>query len=95
MEKKETVIRLDEQEAVSDPLVQFSNWYEEELRLKGNHPEAMTLATATSQGIPSARIVLLKGFDPQGFLFFTNYLSRKGREIKVKGPKGELSFTVP
>lgn len=94
VEKSGSIVGLDEQEADADPMVQFTNWYEEESRSKENHPEAMTLATATKEGIPSARIVLLKDFDEKGFTFYSNYQSRKGREIKAN-PHAALVFHWP
>ncbi len=63
------------------PLVQFQKWFEEALNSQLLEPSAMTLATVGADGRPSARIVLLKGADERGFLFFTNYESRKGREL--------------
>lgn len=63
------------------PLVQFQKWFEEALNSQLLEPSAMTLATVEADGRPSARIVLLKGADERGFLFFTNYESRKGREL--------------
>ncbi len=63
------------------PLVQFQKWFEEALNSQLLEPSAMTLATADAEGRPSARVVLLKGADERGFLFFTNYESRKGREL--------------
>jgi pyridoxamine 5'-phosphate oxidase len=63
------------------PLVQFQKWFEEALNSQLLEPSAMTLATVDADGRPSARIVLLKGADDRGFLFFTNYDSRKGREL--------------
>jgi len=64
-----------------NPFVQFKNWFGLVLEKKIFEPNAMTLATATKSGIPSARVVLLKGFDETGFTFFTNYNSRKGKEL--------------
>jgi pyridoxamine 5'-phosphate oxidase len=66
-----------------DPMVQFGQWFEEAKRAGIEEPHAMTLATSDDAGRPSARVVLLKGFDEAGFVFFTNYLSRKGRELEV------------
>ncbi len=65
----------------SDPLTMFDSWYREAEESGILMPEAMTLATATSAGVPSARAVLLKGWDERGFVFFTNYGSRKAREL--------------
>lgn len=72
---------LDEKEINRNPLIQFENWLHEALEAMVNEPTAMVLATATPDGVPSARIVLLKAFSDQGMGFFTNYSSRKGEEI--------------
>src|ERR1044072_9444143 len=64
-----------------DPLVQFQKWFEEALHSQLLEPSAMTLATAGKEGRSSARIVLLKAADEADFVFFTNYESRKGREL--------------
>src|SRR5919107_2720984 len=73
---------LSEAQADADPLRQFERWFEDALRAKLPLPNAMTLATVTPEGAPSARIVLLKGVEQGAFLFYTNYLSRKGRELE-------------
>ena len=72
---------LSEAQADADPMRQFERWFEDALRAKLPLPNAMTLATVTPAGAPSARIVLLKGVEQGAFLFYTNYLSRKGREL--------------
>jgi len=72
---------LSEAQADADPLRQFERWFEDALRAKLPLANAMTLATVTSSGAPSARIVLLKGVERGGFVFYTNYLSRKGQEL--------------
>lgn len=82
---------LSENEANTDPIKQFDKWFNEALKAEVQEPTAMTLATATHDGRPSARIVLMKGFDYNGFVFYTNYLSRKGKEI-AKNPLGALVF---
>jgi pyridoxamine 5'-phosphate oxidase len=74
-----------------NPIKQFDIWFNEALEAQIHEPNAMTLATATTDGRPSARIVLLKGFDINGFAFYTNYLSRKGKEI-TKNPLGAINF---
>lgn len=74
---------LDESHINPDPFIQFGNWLSEAIEARVNEPTAMALATATPDGIPSVRIVLLKGFSEQGFGFFTNYNSRKGEEIAL------------
>jgi pyridoxamine-phosphate oxidase len=82
---------LSETDINADPIKQFDKWLNEALKAEVAEPTAMTLATATSDGRPSARIVLLKGFNNDGFMFYTNYLSRKGKEI-AKNPLGSLLF---
>ena len=77
-----------------DPLDQFGRWFQEASAAGIQLPEAMTLATAGADGRPSARTVLLKGFDERGFLFFTNYESRKGLELAVN-PFAALVFHWP
>ncbi|MEC5147643.1 pyridoxamine 5'-phosphate oxidase [Chitinophaga sp. 212800010-3] len=74
---------LDESEVAPSPLVQFDKWWQEAINSEIDEPNAMTLATSTPDGYPSARIVLLKSFDGDGFLFFTNYESRKGQELAL------------
>ena len=74
-----------------NPFKQFEKWFREVLNSGFLEPNAMTLATASSAGKPSARIVLLKGFDESGFIFFTNYKSKKGKDIE-KNPYGCLLF---
>jgi pyridoxamine 5'-phosphate oxidase len=74
-----------------DPIRQFRLWFEDARTNNISQPEAMTLATATVGGIPSARVVLLKDVDDRGFVFYTNYLSRKGREL-AENPRGALVF---
>jgi pyridoxamine 5'-phosphate oxidase len=75
----------------ADPVAQFAAWYEEACARVPLLPNAMALATATLDGVPSARMVLLKDFDESGFVFFTNYESRKCRELD-SNPKAELLF---
>jgi len=82
---------LLEQDAKASPFDQFSVWFEQAISEKIPEPTAMTLATADAEGRPSARIVLLKGVDATGFLFFTNYESRKGLELAVQ-PWASLLF---
>jgi len=74
---------LDEKQISQNPLQQFRIWLEEAFEAKVNEPTAMVLASATPDGVPSARIVLLKAFTQNGFGFFTNYSSRKGNEIAL------------
>jgi pyridoxamine 5'-phosphate oxidase len=82
---------LDEKDVAHDPVVQFARWFQEALNSGFTEPNAMTVATADPQGRPSARILLLKGYDSRGFVFFTNYESRKGREL-ARNPYASLLF---
>ena len=82
---------LSEDTTKADPIKQFEKWFNEAVESQLHEPNAMTLSTATHDGRPSGRIVLLKGFNPTGFMFYTNYLSRKGKEI-TKNPLGALTF---
>ena len=82
---------LDEHEVDRDPLVQFQLWMEEAIAAQALEPTAMTLSTIDARGRPSGRIVLLKGADPRGFVFFTNYGSRKGRDLAAH-PVAGLTF---
>jgi pyridoxamine 5'-phosphate oxidase len=82
---------LSETDVDANPMRQFDKWFNDAINAKVHEPNAMTLATATTDGRPSARIVLLKGFSDDGFKFYTNYLSRKGKEIS-KNPLGALTF---
>jgi pyridoxamine 5'-phosphate oxidase len=82
---------LHESDLAEDPLIQFGNWFAEALRSGIALPNAMTLATATKEGCPSARTVLLKGFDVRGLVFYSHYRSRKGREIE-ENPRAMLLF---
>ena len=72
-----------ESDADPNPIEQFRGWFGEALAADLHEPNAMTLATATPDGRPSARVVLLKGFDERGFVFYTNYEGRKARELEV------------
>ena len=74
-----------------NPFKQFEAWYGEVLNSDIKEPTAVTLATSSKDGTPSARTVLLKGFDEDGFVFFTNYESRKGKNL-IENPVGELLF---
>lgn len=82
---------LNEEEADPNPFRQFATWFREAEAAVPILPNAMTLATSTREGIPSSRVVLLKSFDEDGFVFYTNYLSRKGRELD-ENPIATLSF---
>ncbi len=82
---------LSEASVDPDPIVQFRRWFDEAEAAGLPEPNAMTLATATADGRPSARVVLLKGVDARGFAFYTNYASRKGRELAAN-PRAALVF---
>jgi pyridoxamine 5'-phosphate oxidase len=83
------VVRLREDDLADDPMEQFRRWFDEARAFGLAMPEAMTLATSNADGRPSARIVLLHGIDENGFVFHTNYESRKGRELEVN-PRAAL-----
>jgi pyridoxamine 5'-phosphate oxidase len=83
--------RLDEADVSHDPFVEFARWFAEAQEAQVPDANAMTLATATADGSPSARIVLLKAFDERGFVFFTDYRSRKGAELEAN-PRAALVF---
>lgn len=82
---------LTEADAAADPIVQFDTWWQQAVEAEIDEINAMTLATASADGLPSARIVLLKGYSPEGFVFFTNYNSFKGRQL-LENPKACLVF---
>ena len=82
---------LDERDVDANPFKQFEQWFQEAINAKIDLPDAMTLATATSDGIPSARIVLLRGHDERGFVFYTDYESQKGKEL-AENPNAALVF---
>jgi len=83
--------KLTEKKADANPLQQFAKWWQQAIEAKIDEVNAMTLATASSDGIPSARIVLLKGVSEKGFVFFTNYKSFKGQQL-AENPKACLVF---
>ena len=78
-----------------DPIKLFKKWFAAAVRAELNEPNAMTLATSTRDGKPSARMVLLKGFDERGFVFYTNYTSRKGRELEQNPHAALVLFWQP
>jgi pyridoxamine 5'-phosphate oxidase len=86
-----TVGALSEADLNPNPFRQFAEWFNQALSSNLPEPTAMTLATASKNGVPSARIVLLKGFDDRGFIFYTNYESQKGRELE-ENPRAALVF---
>lgn len=95
LRKEYTLHGLHRKDLLPNPIEQFKAWFEESVRTAGDRePNAMTLATADREGRPSARIVLLKGFDERGFVFFTNYESRKGRDLTAN-PRAALNFHWP
>jgi pyridoxamine 5'-phosphate oxidase len=85
---------LDKKDVNADAILQFEKWFREAVDSKVNEPNAMTLATADADGKPSARIVLLRNFNKEGFIFYTNYNSRKGTDI-VRNPHASLLFFWP
>jgi pyridoxamine 5'-phosphate oxidase len=91
LRKEYTRSGLKESDVASDPIEQFRSWFDEVLAADLHEPNAMTLATATPEGRPSARVVLLKGFDERGFVFYTNYEGRKGGELEAN-PNCSLVF---
>jgi pyridoxamine 5'-phosphate oxidase len=95
LRKEYTLLGLYRRDLSSDPFEQFKIWFDESVRTAGDRePNAMTLATASRDGAPSARVVLLKGFDSRGVVFFTNYESRKARQL-AENPRAALSFHWP
>ena len=82
---------LDERHMIPDPMEQFSLWMAQAVEARVEEPTAMALATVSDEGLPSARIVLLKGADADGLVFYTNYLSRKGRDLE-NNPHAALVF---
>ncbi len=91
LRKEYSLAGLVEKDLAKDPYRQFEKWFHEAEAAKLIEPNAMILATAGKDGRPSARTVLLKGFDGRGFMFFTNYESRKGRELEGN-PHASLVF---
>ncbi len=85
---------LDEANTDKDPFQQFAAWFADVHATGAPEPNAMTVASSTPDGYPSARVVLLKGFDERGFVFYTNYQSRKGRELE-DNPRAALVFFWP
>jgi pyridoxamine 5'-phosphate oxidase len=91
LRKEYSLAGLVEKDLAKDPYRQFEKWFHEAEAAKLVEPNAMILSTAGKDGRPSARTVLLKGFDGRGFMFFTNYESRKGRELEGN-PHASLVF---
>ncbi|MEB3215158.1 MAG: pyridoxamine 5'-phosphate oxidase [Nostocales cyanobacterium 94392] len=86
-----TLEGLNETEVNSNPFVQFKEWFDQALSANILEPNAMTIATTTTEGVPSARMVLLKDFDDRGFVFYTNYNSQKAQEL-AENPQAALVF---
>ncbi|SDL48776.1 pyridoxamine 5'-phosphate oxidase [Pedobacter antarcticus] len=85
---------LQESDVAANPTDQFANWFKDVLGAQLFEPNVMTLATADAMGKPSARIVLLKEFDNTGFVFYTNYKSKKGKQL-AENPQASLLFFWP
>lgn len=85
---------LSEHDVLADPIRQFVLWLNEAIAVCSGEPNAMTLATCTKQGVPAARVVLLKAVDERGFAFFTHYQSRKAEELE-QNPRAALVFYWP
>jgi pyridoxamine 5'-phosphate oxidase len=94
MRRQYELAELDETHVAADPLHQFQRWFDEAVRAKALEPNAMTLATVSAEGRPSTRVVLLKGLDERGLVWYTNYESRKGAELAVN-PHAALQFFWP
>lgn len=91
LRKDYTLEGLSKTEIDPNPFIQFKKWFDQALAAQLPEPNAMTIATATPEGTPSARMVLLKDFDERGFVFFTNYNSHKGQEL-AENPQAALVF---
>lgn len=85
---------LLESAVASDPIAQFRRWFDDALRTDTLEPNAMSLATVDAAGQPSCRVVLLKGIEPEGFVFYTNYTSRKGADL-LGNPRAALCLWWP
>lgn len=88
------VLGLDEESAVIDPIMQFHNWFDEVLRVNNSDPTAMVLSTTDQRGYPDSRVVLLKGLDAYGFVFYSNYNSTKAQQLLIN-PQAALNFYWP
>lgn len=85
---------LDKKDVNANPILQFEKWFKEAVEAKVNEPNAMSVSTVSADGRPSSRIILLRNFDEKGFIFYTNYNSRKGEDIS-KNPHAALLFFWP
>lgn len=94
MRKSYEQAELDESHVLPQPVAQFHRWFDEAVRAKALEPNAMTLATASADGRPSTRVLLLKGADAQGLVWFTNYSSRKGQDLAAN-PMAAMQFYWP
>lgn len=94
MRKEYALHGLSEADIDPDPIVQFSRWFEQAQQAGVGEANAMILATASDDGEPAARVVLLKGFDERGFVFYSNYESLKGRNLAAN-PRAALTFYWP
>ncbi len=95
LRKEYTLLGLHRQDLLPDPIQQFKAWFEESVRSAGDRePNAMTVATADREGHSAARVVLLKGFDERGFVFFTNY-EQPQRPTLAENPRAALNFHWP
>ena len=92
--KEYAALSLLESDVAPDPVTQFGTWWQQALNSQVLEPNAMTLATASADGLPAARIVLLKDYTPEGFVFFTNYKSFKAMHLD-ENPKACLVFFWP
>jgi pyridoxamine 5'-phosphate oxidase len=91
LRKSYELAELDESASAADPLQQFQNWLDQAIAAQLAEPNAMTLATVSADGRPSTRVVLIKGVDERGIVWYTNYDSRKGRELAAN-PQAALQF---
>lgn len=91
LRKEYTLQGLSETDVHPNPFEQFKTWFDQALAAQLPEPNAMTIATATTDGKPYARIVLLKDYDERGFVFYTNYESHKGQQL-VQNPWGAIAF---
>lgn len=86
--------QLNETDVLNDPLKQFDKWFNEALKSDVMEPNAMNLATVSAKNTPASRVVLLKGVQNNGFVFYTNYQSNKGKELE-ENPQAALTFFWP
>lgn len=92
MRKEYSAIPLDKEKMEKDPFKQFSNWFNDALKYEETEVNAMVVATSNSEGQPSARVVLLKNYSEEGFVFFTNYKSKKGSDLECNNKIALLFF---